>query len=85
MLIKCIYYSKLFLITAFSILILASVDISFDNPILFLSVTLLLSVNIHFLWHSALKDENKIKRQAKIYKKRKSENRKQTANATRAA
>ena len=68
MLVKCIYYLKLFLITAFAILITASVDIIFDNPILFLSVMLFLSISIRFLWHSALKDEKKMKKHTKIYK-----------------
>ena len=68
MFIKCIYYLKLFLISAFAILIIASVDISLDNPTLFFSVMLFLSISIRFLWHSALKDEKRMKKHDKIYK-----------------
>lgn len=68
MLIKCMYYLKLLLISAFLALILASVEISFDNPVLFISIALILTASIRLLWVSVLKDELKMKRQAKIRK-----------------
>lgn len=54
---KFVYFMKLFLIISLSALLLASVGIMFETPLLFLAVAAVCTVSIRLLWKSALKSE----------------------------
>ena len=59
---KFIYFMKLFLIIFLSALLLASVNIIFETPMLFLGITAICTVSIRFLWKSILKSEYALQR-----------------------
>jgi hypothetical protein len=59
--IKCAYWFKLFLICALATIMLSTVEICFNYPVLFIAVTLLAGILIRISWHSALKDEARVK------------------------
>lgn len=54
---KFVYFMKLFLIISLSALLLASVGIMVETPLLFLAVAAVCTVSIRLLWKSALKSE----------------------------
>ena len=60
MFMQFVYYLKLFLITVFSTLLLAMVEIVPERPLFSIVLSIIYILIIHLLWCSAIRDERKI-------------------------